>query len=188
MDETDGRVFTDEYSILFSDDELNLFGEHSFEFNFSDLSTGTCVALDLPGAYSSESGPSYDVEHRATLDTASTAKSLESFSDDDCVVLSPFLMSNSTTTSSDTTAVSACDSKNHVHATAESKKRKWESSVVVFSTNPDTKVKCRRRREFDEARRKEIALNRVIGACIQCKLRKGSVCLHCFTDNLDYGL
>lgn len=61
-----------------------------------------------------------------------------------------------------------------------SNKRKWEDSVVIFSAKPGyDEVKERRRKLFETARRKEVALSRLIGACIQCKLRKGSVSYDC---------
>jgi hypothetical protein len=57
----------------------------------------------------------------------------------------------------------------------ESQKRKWRDSIVVFPANPDVNPVQKRRRAFDPARREEVALNRMIGACTQCKMRKGRV-------------
>jgi hypothetical protein len=56
-------------------------------------------------------------------------------------------------------------------------KRKWEDSVTVFSSNDNWKVVQKRRKAYSPTRRKAVALNRLIGVCIQCKLRKGSVSL-----------
>lgn len=63
----------------------------------------------------------------------------------------------------------------------DSSKRKWEDSVIIFDMNPEKKAISRKRKAYDDARRKEVAMNRAIGACVQCKLRKGSVSLslHC---------
>jgi hypothetical protein len=57
----------------------------------------------------------------------------------------------------------------------ESQKRKWRDSIVVFPANPDVNLVQKRRRAFGPARREEVALNRMIGACTQCKTRKGRV-------------
>ena len=51
----------------------------------------------------------------------------------------------------------------------------WEESVVVFSAQPDAEVVMRKRRRFETSRRREVAMNRLVGACIRCRLRKASV-------------
>jgi len=61
------------------------------------------------------------------------------------------------------------------HQLAQAKKRKWKESVVVFSSDPNVEISTRKRTAFDERRRKEVAMNRRVGACVQCKLRRGSV-------------
>jgi hypothetical protein len=63
------------------------------------------------------------------------------------------------------------------HQLAQAKKRKWKESVIVFSSNPNVEIPTRKRTAFDERRRKEVAMNRRVGACVQCKLRRGSVSL-----------
>jgi hypothetical protein len=61
------------------------------------------------------------------------------------------------------------------HQLAQAKKRKWKESMVVFSSNPNVKISTRKRSAFDDNRRREVAMNRRVGACVQCKLRRGSV-------------
>jgi hypothetical protein len=56
-------------------------------------------------------------------------------------------------------------------------KRKWQDSVIVFSSKDDKKIAQKRRRAYSPSRRRTVALNRIIGACTQCKLRKGPVSL-----------
>ncbi|KAG4443427.1 hypothetical protein IFR05_001106 [Cadophora sp. M221] len=56
----------------------------------------------------------------------------------------------------------------------ESLKRKIAESVVVFSTTSDVEVKPRKRKAFSKSRKEEVALNRLIGACIQCKIKKNA--------------
>jgi len=57
----------------------------------------------------------------------------------------------------------------------ESASKKWDSSMIVFSANPSVQPVQRKRKAFDSSRKKEVALNRAIGACILCKLKKSSV-------------
>jgi hypothetical protein len=59
--------------------------------------------------------------------------------------------------------------------TGRHKKPKLDESIIVFSVKQGRQVKPPRRSRFGNSRRKEVALNRIIGACMQCKLRKGSV-------------
>jgi hypothetical protein len=61
------------------------------------------------------------------------------------------------------------------HQLEQAKKRKWKESVLVFPSDPGVKISTRKRSAFDDNRRKEIAMNRRVGACIQCKLRRGPV-------------
>jgi hypothetical protein len=57
----------------------------------------------------------------------------------------------------------------------KTKKLKWNKSIIVFPSKADSKKTPRQRKTFDKARRKEVALTRRVGACIQCKLKKASV-------------
>jgi hypothetical protein len=61
------------------------------------------------------------------------------------------------------------------HQLAQAKKRKWKESVVVFSSDPNIKISTRKRSAFNDNRRREVAMNRRVGACVQCRLRRGSV-------------
>jgi hypothetical protein len=53
--------------------------------------------------------------------------------------------------------------------------KEWEILVNVFPAKPEVKVHQQRRNRYTQSRRKEVAKNRAVGACIHCKLRKGSV-------------
>lgn len=59
--------------------------------------------------------------------------------------------------------------------TIKSAKHKWQDNVTVFSAKGKRTVAQRRRRPYSPSRKEMVALNRLIGACIQCKLRKGPV-------------
>jgi hypothetical protein len=54
-------------------------------------------------------------------------------------------------------------------------KRKWQESVTVFSLNGGKKVVPSRRNNFNPSRRIEVALNRQLGSCVQCKVHRGPV-------------
>jgi hypothetical protein len=51
----------------------------------------------------------------------------------------------------------------------------WQDSVIVFSSQPDVKVALKKRKAFEAPRRQEVAMNRLVGACVPCRLRKVSV-------------
>jgi hypothetical protein len=61
------------------------------------------------------------------------------------------------------------------HDSRSDSKRQWKDNVTVFSSKDDWKVVQKRRREYSPSRRRTVAINRIIGSCIQCKLRKEAV-------------
>jgi hypothetical protein len=61
------------------------------------------------------------------------------------------------------------------HNRSKAKNLKWNDSIVIFPANADSKKTPRQRRSFGSTRRKEVALTRRVGACVQCKLKKASV-------------
>jgi len=64
----------------------------------------------------------------------------------------------------------------HAQQTSVKRKRNLDDFVVIFSTDSGQECKAKKRKAFKLPRRKEVAMNRAIGACIQCRLRKESVC------------
>jgi hypothetical protein len=58
---------------------------------------------------------------------------------------------------------------------AKKTKKKWDKSIVIFPAKADSKKTPRQRRNFSKVRKKEVALTRRVGACIQCRLKKASV-------------
>jgi hypothetical protein len=54
-------------------------------------------------------------------------------------------------------------------------KRKIEDAIIIFSANADTMVVPKRRKAYSKSRKREVARNRMVGACIPCKVRKGPV-------------
>lgn len=61
------------------------------------------------------------------------------------------------------------------HEKVSTRKRPWDDSLVVFTTDGGNHVPQRQRKAYSETRKKEVARNRLIGACAQCKLRRGPV-------------
>lgn len=59
--------------------------------------------------------------------------------------------------------------------TLRSQSSEWEVLVNVFPSKPDAKVQQQKRKRYTRSRRSEVAKNSAVGACIHCKLRKGSV-------------
>jgi hypothetical protein len=192
MDDARAHDGPNEYSILFSDDGWNLFGDHSFGFALSELATSESLGSDALDNCTSEDMLSWELDDHMHWNIESNTIHSESPSDEDCVMLTPEPTRSQATISaytgfdssrSNPKSTSSVECQNLSLEAPAANKRKWESSIVVFSSNPDTKskVKYRRRKGFDEARRKEVAMNRIIGACVQCKLRKGSVCFRSCT-------
>jgi hypothetical protein len=60
-------------------------------------------------------------------------------------------------------------------AAAPPVKRKWDQSIVVFSASNPEKIIQKKRKAYTPSRRMEVALNRMVGACLQCRIRKGPV-------------
>jgi hypothetical protein len=58
---------------------------------------------------------------------------------------------------------------------ARAGKRKLEQSIIVFSASNPEKVLQKKRKAYAPSRRMEVALNRLVGACLQCRIRKGPV-------------
>ena len=57
-------------------------------------------------------------------------------------------------------------------------KHNLEDAYHVFAANPNIEVTPRKRKAFSTSRKAEVALTRGIGACVQCKKRKGTVSFH----------
>jgi hypothetical protein len=175
-----------DYSIFLPSDDLNLFGNDPLgvDFDFDQFllpptqDTFNPVADSTP-ARSDFSTISPTLQHTATTyatDTGSNAGSI------DYPELSiPPLQTISDRQQPDPVEDKPEDST-HFHSEDEdqdnlsiSLKRKIEDAIIVFSANADTKVVPKRRKAYSKSRKREVALHRMVGACIQCKVRKGSV-------------
>lgn len=171
MDDTQPLGLPEEYSILFSDDGLDLFENQSFEFDSPEISTGDFLASDALDDYASQVF-SWNINGNAAWNTESNVSHPESSSDEDFVVLSPQptppyrrATSRVRFDSEESVANSAANIE-YRDQSAEpptSNKRIWESSVVIFSSNLDNKYKAKhpKRKVFDETQRREVALTRI---------------------------
>lgn len=186
-----------DYSLFMPDEGLDLFGDPNFGFDLDLLGDGgldfalddislpildysstiqngalmSSPALDLPNG-SDISDPvalthrdnvlpisgSSDVKPQSSLRTQDTPKD-------------SIPQSTSSITARDESPSSTISDR-------ESLKRKIAESVVVFSTTSDLEIKPRKRKAFSKSRKEEVALNRLIGACIQCKIKKNAVSNH----------
>jgi len=62
--------------------------------------------------------------------------------------------------------------EDEVHLTTSATKRKF---LTVFSANSGKDVRLRSRKRFSAEQKKVVALNRTIGVCLHCRLRKVAV-------------
>ncbi|PVH78343.1 hypothetical protein DL98DRAFT_656220 [Cadophora sp. DSE1049] len=183
-----------DFPLFFPDEGFNLFGDPSFDFDFS-----ASPFLDFD--YSSTN--QHDVASNDRLETLSNTHSgiTTPMTSHDNLEVSPVLTcehapasksghskSHATpqgigTRSSDQSSKAPNSAK---MSSSETLKRKIDQSVIVFSSTSNKEVTPRKRKTFSASRRKEVALNRMVGVCIQCKLRKsrcnfGLPCEPCIT-------
>ncbi|KAK0104871.1 hypothetical protein ONS95_005137 [Cadophora gregata] len=173
---------------------LDFFGDLNFDMDFS---AGPFLGLDCSSPIQSNASAHYNVEDSLnTLSgTASPKSSLEKMQ------LPPTL------TCEDATAIKASRPTSHStprdigtrisrqspeapdsdkRSSSAGLKRKIDQSVTVFSSTSSKEVTPRKRKTFSASRKKEVALNRKVGVCIQCKIRKnrctfGLPCEPCIT-------
>jgi hypothetical protein len=188
----------DDYSIFFPGDELNLFGNDllgvDFDFDFEQFLLPPTQDTFNPVVDSTPARPDFGtisptLQHTATIyatDIGSNADSIDY----------PELSIPPLETISDGQRSEPVEDKpedsTRCHSEDEdqdnlsiSMKRKIEDAIIVFSANADTKVVPKRRKAYSKPRKREVALHRMVGACIQCKVRKGPVSqLACVVLNL----
>jgi hypothetical protein len=58
---------------------------------------------------------------------------------------------------------------------SSTRKRKLDPSMTVFPVAPNEEMNVRTRAKYSPSRRRQVAQNRLLGACIQCRVRKGPV-------------
>lgn len=168
-----------DYSAFIPDDNFNLFGDPGLNFDFPEL-----PFLDLGDPSASQHFTDLDFDSlgigalQGAMDLSSTLT--------DCVMRCEVPEPRHPTASEadrSSPAPPHCDvhrkkthrKRFHEGGPSTANRGKWEDSVIVFGAQPEIKVALRKRKRFDASRRQEVALHRLVGACIQCKLRKASV-------------
>lgn len=186
MDSFDLQADFQDYCSSFTDDVLDLFPDSDFNFETSELGLpdfdfGDLSASSLRHAtdFAFESRP-LD-EFQLDFDSFSATLNHNDLGDQNISLPvarqiyppyhAPTYISNSAKRSL-AEGLTVEDTKQEDPVT---KRGKWDDAVIVFSADLTTRVAQRRRRPFNPSRKREVALNRVIGACILCKLKKGSV-------------
>jgi hypothetical protein len=186
----------DDYSIFLPGDDLNLFGNDllGVDFDFDQFllpptqDTFNPVADSTP-ARSDFGTISPTLQHTATTCATNTSSNAGSIDYPELSI--PPLQTTSDGQQSDPIEDKPADGT-QCHSEDEdqdnlsiSLKRKIEDAIIVFSANADTKAVPKRRKAYSKSRKREVALHRMVGACIQCKVRKGSVSQHaCLGLNL----
>jgi hypothetical protein len=163
-------LFPDDNSYLFQDDAV------SWDNDIPDFDLDALLAIPETDGYFTADDLSWSLNPTTTHPSVYLDSSDPSL-DSDLIEFTPELSIDiPTRLKVDSTSPSdlqeACCVTNHRLAQV---KRKWNESVVVFSSDPNVEISTRKRSAFDERRRKEVAIHRRVGACVQCKLRRGSV-------------
>jgi hypothetical protein len=184
MENSDLWGTMDDYSIFLEDDHLNLFGDDMLSLDFDQFPASaigdwfnppvsSAIERDLTAVptalqdewtnYSTDADILYGSGNLSDLCIQHPDHMREV---DDCT---------NGITAKHTESVQSPREDEERNNISLSMKRKIEDSIIVFSANSDAKIIPKRRKTFSKPRKREVAMNRLIGACIQCKLRKGPV-------------
>ncbi len=151
-----------DWSAALSDDRLNTVDDYSLGIGFD-------CPLFQEFCYSAEV-----TSDNAQAESDPLCPNPSSSVDDASILLSAPVASINSQLSAES-AVNPYDNLGNTASTT-AKKRRWMDSIVVFGANEETKVTVRKRKNFSPTRKKEVAMNRRVGACLQCRIRKGRVC------------
>jgi hypothetical protein len=175
------------YSCFEDESQYGLYGDLDFAFNFSSFS--------FPDDYLNALEPGFSIPELENDNNTDQISFMDGFNavnvDEDSSF--PSSLSSSATLSTDTSSKSTSAhtimqffpsrsqelsstqySNEHIQCPTAAK-RKWQDQINVFSVEEGRKVGPRRRKGFSHSKKQMVALNRLIGACIPCKLRKGEV-------------
>ena len=175
-----------DYSAFFPDETFDLLGDYQLGSELASLTFPAFPEVEIGGHFTSLSAAADNAQ--CILDQLDTSPSDSSLSNPpnastvgpECTDSSP-----KTSTTEGLPSVQAL----HVHprtsdgfnvgeasqSVRQGSQAPWRDSLIVFSATTGAKVFTKQRRSFEPRRRQEVAMNRIVGACIQCKLRKGSV-------------
>ena len=188
MENSDLWGSLDDYSIFLpgDGDDLNLFGNYllGVDFDFDQFLLPPTQDAFNPVVDSTPARSDFDtispsLQHTATTyatDTSSNASSIDypELSIPPLQTISDGQLSDPVEDRPEDST--QCHSGNEDQDNLSiSMKRKIEDAIIVFSVNADTKVVPKRRKAYSKSRKREVARNRMVGACIPCKVRKGPV-------------
>jgi len=169
------------FSAATYDDQFGLFNDSNFDLAAFSASTDDSLEPDsftqthqMSDAWTDLALDDILLWNPAALnaiDTTGGDQFHDTSSDSDFVAITP----QSSCVSSTTAQPDHDERSTNFGSGSSSSKRMWENSVIVFDSHPDRKIVSKKRKVFDSARRKEVAMNRAVGACVQCKIRRGSV-------------
>ena len=175
------------YSTFFPEATYDLFGEYGLDCDLLDYPISGFGSGDAPGLSAETRGPIYQqslsVDQCSGLPPENSSGSAGPPAQENAVP-TPQASNASDSASLESSATLPFAKRYLKSKTAvldedyESpaiKRRKWQDHVVIFSTDQNKNVVPRRRKAFAPTRKKEVALNRLIGACVRCKLRKAAV-------------
>jgi hypothetical protein len=166
------------YSTFFPEEAISLFGESNFNYEISDISF-----LDIEGL-SSEAyrrtclypdidffGSLVAENQRDVTDIFSSTMS--SYAEPDAPQATP----SNLISGPQVTCPTECPRKRNSRKRARdsccddiepemARVLDWENSVSIFPVQSESNIALRKRKKFSNSRRKEVALNRLVGACI----------------------
>ncbi|KAN0116972.1 hypothetical protein V8E51_002949 [Hyaloscypha variabilis] len=179
MDQAQGWNF-DDYSHFFADESFNLFGDCNLDFDFNN---------ELAPGFD-EANNAFDLgewdEPPAAVDSASTVLNVQpsTLADPEITTSSNQTIQESQRngdSSSSLTRVLITEDpgqidhppesqiQNESQSKAQTTKRKY---FTAFSASSGDEVRQHTRRKFSEEQKKVVALNRMMGVCLHCRLRK----------------
>jgi hypothetical protein len=183
MDNAEGWNELDDYSLFLPDDSYNLFGQHNVDLDF-------CSFLAPAFEETNSAFNSIECDGREGFDSALPDFDFPSQRAEESQKLIPnpeaeLLVSTHTSASSSNLARSpksddrrsrecsaACRIENENLLKTTNTKRKL---LAAFSVTSGREVRLHSRKRYHEGRKREVALHRVIGVCLHCKLRKVAV-------------
>jgi hypothetical protein len=186
MDNLDFGHDLDTHSSLFFDDDLDMSQNWGFPFDFScnpfpELGVSQNLDNHDPiagcGAIAPSSSNHNPLTSESSLENALFDSTWDNWTDQTPVPPATCPSTSKHPPNPSHKSPEVCDIEENETCDSSSKKRRWNESIVVFASKPNVKVVPKRRKAFMAARKQEVARNRSIGACIQCKIRRGPVSL-----------
>jgi hypothetical protein len=173
----------EDYSLFLPDDAFDLFGEYGLDLDFNSfldptLDEANNAFFPVRWDVQDRSDPARPEVHLPSSTLEQTDGRIPSpnattFASNHTAVSSPSCvrsLDSEDQASTHGSAASGTEDKHQVKDTAA--KRKF---FKAFSVSSGNEVPLHSRKRFSEERKKAVALNRIIGVCLHCRLRKVAV-------------